>query len=106
MNSIDSAPHLQVRGPDGFEETVLIREGETLIGRDPSCDVVLEPKNVSRRHLVIRREGDGFVVQDLGSANGTMLNDDLLGASPRPFRPGDCVTVSPYEIRLVALPAN
>ena len=106
MNSIDSAPHLQVRGPDGFEETVLIREGETMIGRDPSCDVVLEPKNVSRRHLVIRRAGGGYVVQDLGSANGTMLNDDLLGASPRPFRPGDCVTVSPYEIRLVALPAD
>ncbi len=106
MGSIGGAPQLQVRGPDGLEETIRVREGETLVGRDPSCDVVLNPKSVSRRHLVIRREGDGYVVQDLGSANGTMLNDDLLGTSPRPFSPGDCVTVSPYEIRLIIPPVN
>ncbi len=47
-----------------------------VIGREPGCDIELEndDKEVSRRHAEVRRLGDGFVVADLDSMNGTRVN--------------------------------
>jgi hypothetical protein len=45
------------------------------IGRANDCTIVLADPNVSRRHAEIRPSGDGFVVVDLGSTNGTKVND-------------------------------
>ncbi len=44
------------------------------IGRLDSCDVVLSDAGVSRRHAEVRREGDEWVVVDLNSTNGTVVN--------------------------------
>jgi hypothetical protein len=44
------------------------------IGRHPDSNIVLADPNVSRHHAEIRPEGDGFVVVDLGSTNGTKVN--------------------------------
>ncbi|HEX9776394.1 MAG TPA: DUF3662 and FHA domain-containing protein [Actinomycetota bacterium] len=45
-----------------------------VIGRMDGCDVMLPDSGVSRRHAEIRREGDEWVVVDLGSTNGTEVN--------------------------------
>jgi hypothetical protein len=45
-----------------------------VIGRIEGCDVILPDAGVSRRHAEIRREGDEWVVIDLGSTNGTEIN--------------------------------
>lgn len=47
---------------------------EILLGRDPSCDVVLPDLSISERHCVIARGAQGFKVSDLESTNGTLLN--------------------------------
>jgi len=44
------------------------------IGRLDSCDIVLSDAGVSRRHAEVRREGDEWVIVDLGSTNGTIVN--------------------------------
>jgi hypothetical protein len=44
------------------------------VGRQNDCTIVLADPNVSRRHAEIRPSGDGFVVADLGSTNGTKIN--------------------------------
>ena len=44
------------------------------IGRSPSCDIVLTDPGASRRHAQIVRRDDGYVVTDLDSTNGTMVN--------------------------------
>lgn len=42
-----------------------------VIGRGRHCDLVIDSGKVSREHAVIVREGDGWVIEDLGSSNGT-----------------------------------
>ena len=46
----------------------------TVLGRSRQCDVVVNDPNVSRRHAEVRREADGYVVVDLDSTNGILVN--------------------------------
>ena len=45
-----------------------------VVGRSRDCDVVLDDPNVSRRHAELRRQGDTWMVADLGSTNGVKVN--------------------------------
>jgi hypothetical protein len=45
-----------------------------VLGRSRECDLVIDDPNVSRRHAEVRRDGDGWVVSDLGSTNGVKVN--------------------------------
>jgi diguanylate cyclase (GGDEF)-like protein len=58
------------------------------LGRDPKVELPLQDDGISRRHCRIRPEADFFVVEDLRSTNGTLLNGKLLEA-PERLRPGD-----------------
>jgi len=60
-----------LRGPQGEWE---LREDVTVLGRSRRCGIVLTDPNVSREHAEVRRQGDGFMLRDLGSTNGTRLN--------------------------------
>ncbi|MBS1959868.1 MAG: FHA domain-containing protein [Bdellovibrionales bacterium] len=51
-----------------------LNDNEIAIGRSQQCHVVLEDKKSSRKHAIIRREGDKYYLKDLGSANGTQVN--------------------------------
>jgi pSer/pThr/pTyr-binding forkhead associated (FHA) protein len=51
------------------------------IGRAPDCDVSLVERPVSRYHARIRRLGDRFLIEDLGSKNGTFLNGNAVHGS-------------------------
>jgi len=50
-----------------------LAQGQLLVGRDSGCDVVLQSKDVSRRHARFFIEGAELRVEDLGSANGVFL---------------------------------
>lgn len=75
-------------GPDATIQTAgdlaapVLRVGDAVtIGRDPDCDLVLDDPLVSREQARVRRESGGYVLEDLGSANGTFLE---RGADHRP----------------------
>jgi hypothetical protein len=56
------------------DERVVLGEYIVTIGRMPDSTIVLADPNVSRNHAEIRPQGDGYVVVDLGSTNGTRVN--------------------------------
>lgn len=49
-----------------------------VIGRDPESDIFLDNTGISRKHARIERTPGGYQVEDLGSANGTFLNDNQV----------------------------
>jgi len=53
-------------------------ESEVSIGRDPSNDIVVEHPSVSSRHAKIRQNANGVFIADLGSTNGTFVNEDKI----------------------------
>jgi serine phosphatase RsbU (regulator of sigma subunit) len=69
-------------------------DGDRLsIGRSTNNDLCYtEDAGLSRQHLVLERDGDDWLVRDLGSKNGTMVNGERIVAAQR-LRPGDRITV-------------
>jgi len=55
-------------------EQIVLTEYLVTFGRLPECTISFDDSNVSRQHAEIRPEGDGFVLIDLGSTNGTKVN--------------------------------
>lgn len=62
------------------------------IGRSTDCQLILDDDYVSTRHARIYRAGDGYLVEDLGSTNGTYLNNERL-SSPIPFTTSDTLRI-------------
>jgi len=62
-----------------------------IIGRLADSDVVVADPGVSRQHAEVRRENDGYVITDLGSTNGTMVNEAMIGE--RTLQAGDRITI-------------
>lgn len=50
-------------------------EGTVVLGRSNQCDIVIPGTHLSRRHVELKVQGGGLQVRDLGSVNGTYLND-------------------------------
>ncbi len=61
------------QGRDG--EVVLTQSAPTYVGRALDCAIRTDDAMVSRKHSMIRMEGGHYIVEDLGSANGTHVND-------------------------------
>jgi pSer/pThr/pTyr-binding forkhead associated (FHA) protein len=72
-----------------------------VIGRMSECDVTLSDSNVSRRHAEIRAAGTGYVLADLGSTNGTLVNGERLSAERR-LADGDIISVGGTHLRFEA----
>jgi len=60
--------------------TVVLLEGENVIGRDPDVSVRIDAPGVSRRHARIVAKAGRFTLEDLGSKNGTYLREKRLDA--------------------------
>jgi len=73
------------------------------IGRMRENDVVVNNLAVSRFHATLRRDGGGFVLEDLGSENGTQVNGKRVSGTV-PIAPGDVIQLGKYELRIDAKP--
>jgi serine phosphatase RsbU (regulator of sigma subunit) len=64
----------------------------TILGRGAVCDIPLEDHQVSYRHARIVRTGEGYLIEDLGSTNGTRVGDHDLTGKVR-LRDGDRIEI-------------
>jgi pSer/pThr/pTyr-binding forkhead associated (FHA) protein len=81
----------------------LLREGPVVLGRGDRCPIQIVDGSVSRRHLRIRPDGGGsYRAEDLGSANGTWVNDRRADG-PAPLNDGDIVRIGGTEIMFSAI---
>jgi len=72
-----------------------LHEGAVL-GRGEQAEIRLEDQFASSRHARIVRQGGVMVLEDLGSTNGTYLNEEVLGG-PTPLHSGDRVRIGDSE---------
>jgi len=68
------------------------------IGRSPDCDCLLSEPSVSRRHAQLRRDGERWLLRDLGSRNGTRLNGARVTEEVE-VRPGDQISLGGVRFR-------
>jgi Protein of unknown function (DUF3662)/FHA domain len=82
-------------------DRIELTDGRNLIGRLADCRIVISDGNTSRHHAEIHRAGSGFVINDLGSTNGTFLNGERLTGDRR-INDGDIITVGSVSLRFEA----
>ncbi len=74
---------LTVHAPQRATRSRVVRDGESLvIGRHPSCDLVVHDPRVSKRHAYMRWSDPGWTFVDLGSTNGTIVNCEPAHGAP------------------------
>ncbi len=64
------------------------------LGRSPDCDVVFLERQISRYHARVEQDEEGFLLRDLGSKNGTRVNEDVVRGQPYRLRDGDEITLA------------
>ncbi len=83
------------RGPNAGSR-FLLDQDVTTAGRHPDSEIFLDDVTVSRRHAEFVREGEGFLVRDVGSLNGTYLNRERIDAAG--LAGGDEVQIGKYRL--------
>lgn len=90
-------PRLVVERAPGHTPGMEYEIGEgAVLGRGDMAEIRLDDPFASGRHARLTRQGGVVVLEDLGSTNGTYLNEELLGG-PAPLHPGDRVRIGDSE---------
>lgn len=78
---------------DGQRKDIRMGSEQIIIGRKEDCDLRIPLAAVSRRHCEINKEGDSVTLNDLGSSNGTFLNNKRVQEAN--LKPGDHIVIGP-----------
>jgi DNA-binding response OmpR family regulator len=86
-------PTLVMHEGQGAGQSWPVEKQKVIIGRSEDCDVVLVERQVSRRHAQIRRLDSQYVLEDLGSRNGTYVNGREV-TGPHILQDGDEIQIA------------
>jgi FHA domain len=91
------APRFVVERAPGHDPGMIYDlDGDVLLGRGSQAEIRLEDPFASSAHARVFEQGGILAVEDLGSTNGTYLNEELL-ESPRPLHAGDRLRIGDSE---------
>lgn len=88
---------LKIEGPGGQEWA--LHQDRLTIGRASTNDIMLADGNASREHAALTKREDGWWVVDLGSTNGTLVNDALV--KERRLHDGDVIKVGATDLHFI-----
>jgi diguanylate cyclase (GGDEF)-like protein len=91
---------VQIYGTDIGKKTPLDKV-QTTIGRGPDNDIVCDMDNVSRNHARIYSSANGDYIEDMGSTNGTFINDEELLKREK-FRNGDLLKIGGAILKYIS----
>jgi len=80
-------------------QTVQLGSAESVMGRDPTCDHVLNYPMISWRHARLARSANQLFLEDLGSSNGTFVNGKRIAGKVL-VRPGDVISLGTFSFAL------
>ncbi|MGH2865024.1 MAG: FHA domain-containing protein, partial [Solirubrobacteraceae bacterium] len=91
------APRLVVERAPGHDPGMIYDlDGDLVLGRGDRAEIRLDDPFASSRHARVYEQGNIVVIEDLGSTNGTYLNEELMQTA-RPLHPGDRVRIGDSE---------
>lgn len=94
---LSRSPRLVVERAPGHQPGMIYDlDGDVTLGRGGEAEIRLQDPYASSGHARIFEQGGILALEDLGSTNGTYLNEELL-ESPRPLHPGDRVRIGDSE---------
>lgn len=99
-NKLGGGLLVKIHPLDGICRPFELGDMDYLLGRDESCHIQLDSDAVSRRHASIERNGDHYLVRDLGSTNGTFLNEKRVNCEP--LKSGDRIRLGKQIFKFVA----
>ena len=92
-------PELIIRSGKHQGKKLTLPDSDVTIGRGDECQIKLATEDVSRQHCILRSTPQGLVLSDLGSSNGTLVNDVRID-SERLLIPGDMVRIGPIILEV------
>lgn len=97
VDLVRRAPRLVVQRAPGHDPGMIYDiDADLVLGRGERAEIRLADPFASSTHARIYRQAGALVLEDLGSTNGTYLNEELLD-TPRPLHPGDHVRIGESE---------
>jgi len=89
-----------INGPRELKGTKVAISGPIVIGRTPGADIVIADDFISSQHARVMPSGDGALLEDLGSTNGTILNGQRVSA-PSLLDEGDEIELGTVTLKVV-----
>jgi diguanylate cyclase (GGDEF)-like protein len=86
---------------DDLGRRVPLTDKPTILGRSSKCEVQVDQESVSRNHCRITFTGQSFAIEDLGSTNGTYVNDELIGDDLSELRDGDQLKIGRTILKFI-----
>jgi phosphoserine phosphatase RsbU/P len=90
---------VQITPPVGATREEQLKRDQVRIGRSPENDIAIHDPSVSRLHATIERTPEGFLIQDLGSRNGVMVNGQRI-QTPTRITEGDEIQLGDVTLKL------
>jgi pSer/pThr/pTyr-binding forkhead associated (FHA) protein len=91
---------------DGARREFPIQSAKTIIGRKEDCDLRIPLAEISRQHAILMMEGETVTLRDMGSANGTYVNNQRI--TEQELEAGDHIVIGPvvFTVQIDGVPAD
>lgn len=101
LNAEFDHPYILINGGSPNGVAIPVIKANLSVGRDQEADIVIEDPTVSRKHAEIVRSDYGFILLDLGSKNGSFVNETKVGHTGQSLKDGDEIRFGPGHSALV-----